>query len=120
MGIPFYESIDRGLYKSTDGGLTWTKKLFVSENAGVIDMVMNPTNPQVIYAASWNRIRNTMEEPSPRSGASALPQPFCAIPAAPWSPPTTAPTSLWKRPSIPIAGASTAVLIVTPVPLTSI
>lgn len=58
MGIPFFESTDRGLYKSTDGGLTWTKKLFVSENAGVIDMVMNPANPQVIYAASWNRIRN--------------------------------------------------------------
>ena len=58
MGIPFFESTDRGLYKSTDGGLTWTKKLFVSENAGVIDMVMNPANPQVIYASSWNRIRN--------------------------------------------------------------
>lgn len=61
MGIPFYESADRGLYKSTDGGISWTQQLFVSEKAGIIDMVMKPGNPQVLYAASWNRIRNNQE-----------------------------------------------------------
>ncbi|MGB3075347.1 MAG: hypothetical protein WBB36_08490, partial [Chitinophagales bacterium] len=58
MGIPFFESADRGLYKSTDGGLNWSQKLFVDEDAGIIDMVMSPSDPQVLYAASWNRIRN--------------------------------------------------------------
>ncbi|MEO6167713.1 MAG: T9SS type A sorting domain-containing protein [Chitinophagales bacterium] len=58
MGIPFFESADRGLYKSTDGGLNWSQKLFVDEDAGIIDLVINPSNPQILYAASWNRIRN--------------------------------------------------------------
>lgn len=58
MGIPFFESADRGLYKSTDGGLNWNQVLFVDEDAGIIDMVMSPADPQILYAASWNRIRN--------------------------------------------------------------
>jgi photosystem II stability/assembly factor-like uncharacterized protein len=58
MGIPFFTSNDRGLYKSTDGGLNWNQVLFVDVDAGIIDMVMDPTDPQTIYAASWNRIRN--------------------------------------------------------------
>ncbi|HUM48073.1 MAG TPA: T9SS type A sorting domain-containing protein, partial [Chitinophagales bacterium] len=58
MGIPFFESADRGLYKSTDGGANWSQVLFVDEDAGIIDLVMNPDNAQVLYAASWNRIRN--------------------------------------------------------------
>lgn len=58
MGIPFFESADRGLYKSTDGGLTWNQVLFVDEDAGIIDVVMSPADPLTLYAASWNRIRN--------------------------------------------------------------
>ena len=69
MGIPFFTSNDRGLYKSTDGGLSWSQVLFVDVDAGVIDMVMDPTNPQTIYAASWNRIRNN--EVSEVSGPDA-------------------------------------------------
>lgn len=61
MGIPFFESNERGLYKSTDGGLTWNQKLFVGTDAGIIDMVINPADPQVLYAASWNRIRNNQQ-----------------------------------------------------------
>ena len=58
MGIPFETTTDRGLYKSTDGGTTWTNILYVDDDAGIIDMVMDPNDPQVLYAASWNRIRN--------------------------------------------------------------
>ncbi len=57
MGIPFFESMNRGLYKSTDGGVSWQQVLFVDEDAGIIDMVMDPFNPQILYACSWNRIR---------------------------------------------------------------
>ncbi|MFT5166745.1 MAG: photosystem II stability/assembly factor-like uncharacterized protein, partial [Saprospiraceae bacterium] len=55
MGLPFERNNDRGLYKSTDGGLNWEQVLFVSDQSGIIDMVMNPANPQIIYAASWDR-----------------------------------------------------------------
>lgn len=61
MGIPFERNDERGLYKSTDGGDTWDQVLFVSDEAGIIDLLMNPDEPDVLYAASWNRIRNNQE-----------------------------------------------------------
>lgn len=58
MGVPFVKNNQRGLYKSIDGGKTWQQKLFVSDSCGVIDFVMNPQNPNIVYASTWNRIRN--------------------------------------------------------------
>jgi photosystem II stability/assembly factor-like uncharacterized protein len=48
---------DRGLYKTTDGGETWKRVLKVSENTGVSDVVMDPRNPDVLYAAAYQRRR---------------------------------------------------------------
>jgi photosystem II stability/assembly factor-like uncharacterized protein len=50
---------DRGLYKTTDGGQTWKAVLQVSENTGVTDVVLDPRNPDVVYAASYQRRRHT-------------------------------------------------------------
>jgi len=61
MGLPFEKSNDRGLYKSTDGGTTWQQSLFLSDSAGVIDIVMDPFDSQTLYAAGWNRIRNAFK-----------------------------------------------------------
>ncbi len=61
MGLPFERGRDRGLYRSYDGGNSWEQVLFVSGQAGVIDVVMDPTNPQIIYAATWDRIRSNRE-----------------------------------------------------------
>jgi len=49
---------DRGLYKSTDGGKTWKHSLNISENTGVTDVVMDPSNPDILYAASYQRRRH--------------------------------------------------------------
>ncbi len=49
---------ERGLYKSTDGGQSWTKTLGDDEWVGVTDMVLDPRNPDVMYAATWQRHRN--------------------------------------------------------------
>jgi len=49
---------DRGLYKSTDGGKTWTASLTISENTGVTDVVMDPSNPDVLLAAAYQRRRH--------------------------------------------------------------
>jgi photosystem II stability/assembly factor-like uncharacterized protein len=49
---------ERGLYKSTDGGKTWSNKLDINEWTGVTDLVIDPTNPNVLYLASWQRHRN--------------------------------------------------------------
>ncbi|MDC1108825.1 glycosyl hydrolase [Flavobacteriaceae bacterium] len=49
---------DRGLFKSTDGGKTWKNNLEINEWTGVTDLVIDPTNPDILYAASWQRHRN--------------------------------------------------------------
>ncbi len=50
---------DRGVYKTTDGGTTWTAVLEIDENTGVVDIQMDPRDPDVIYAASYQRRRHT-------------------------------------------------------------
>ncbi len=49
---------ERGLYKTTDGGKTWKAVITVSENTGVTDVVIDPSNPDTMYAASWQRRRH--------------------------------------------------------------
>jgi photosystem II stability/assembly factor-like uncharacterized protein len=48
---------ERGLYKTTDGGKTWQLIKFVSDRAGFVDVVMDPANPDVLYASSYERVR---------------------------------------------------------------
>lgn len=49
---------DRGLYKTTDGGKSWEQVLAISENTGVTDVVLDPRNPDILYAASYQRRRH--------------------------------------------------------------
>jgi photosystem II stability/assembly factor-like uncharacterized protein len=56
---------DRGVYQTTDGGKTWKKILFESEKSGCIDLVMDPSDPNILYASMWNRIRRRWSDPVP-------------------------------------------------------
>ncbi len=58
IGSPWGEHPQRGVYKTTDGGQTWEKILFVNERTGVADMVMDPTNPNKILVAMWEHKRD--------------------------------------------------------------
>ncbi len=49
---------DRGLYKTTDAGKTWKAVLTISENTGVVDVAMDPGNPDILYAAAYQRRRH--------------------------------------------------------------
>jgi photosystem II stability/assembly factor-like uncharacterized protein len=49
---------DRGLYKSINGGVTWEKILNISENTGITEVLMDPRNPDILYAASYQRRRH--------------------------------------------------------------
>jgi photosystem II stability/assembly factor-like uncharacterized protein len=57
QGKAFANSQERGVYKSTDGGKSWKRTLFVGDSAGVTDLVLDPTNPNVLYAAIWQVYR---------------------------------------------------------------
>lgn len=57
LGNLYSPSTERGIYKTTDGGKTWNKTLFANENAGAIDLVSDPANPDNLYAATWERTR---------------------------------------------------------------
>jgi len=57
LGHLYSPNKERGVYKTTDGGKTWTKTGYVNENAGAVDLVIDPNNPDVLYAAFWERTR---------------------------------------------------------------
>ncbi|MCY4672779.1 MAG: glycosyl hydrolase [Bacteroidetes bacterium] len=57
VGALYSPSPHRGVYKSSDGGETWTQTLYISDKAGVIDLIIDPTNPDILYAAGWHRER---------------------------------------------------------------
>lgn len=53
MGTAWGENPERGVFKTTDGGKTWTKVLYVDERTGAADLVMDPANPNKLFAAVW-------------------------------------------------------------------
>src|SRR5262245_26533666 len=58
LGRLYGPNEDRGLYKTSDGGKTWSKILHVDNNTGVIEMKMHPTSPDTLLVATWERRRN--------------------------------------------------------------
>ena len=57
IGHLYSPNEERGVFKTLDGGKTWKKTLFVNNDTGIIDVVAAPENPNVLYAASWERER---------------------------------------------------------------
>ncbi len=58
LGRLYGPNEERGLYKTTDGGKTWNRILFIDQNTGVIDMRMHPTDPDTLLVAMWERRRD--------------------------------------------------------------
>jgi photosystem II stability/assembly factor-like uncharacterized protein len=67
-GHEWTDNEERGVYKTTDGGRTWEKILYVNTRTGAIDLVMDPGDPNVIYAATWQRIRRKWNDPRNEPG----------------------------------------------------
>jgi photosystem II stability/assembly factor-like uncharacterized protein len=57
MGHLFSDNSERGIFKTIDGGHSWKKILYVDEKTGFIDLVINRKNPEILYAASYEKIR---------------------------------------------------------------
>jgi len=57
VGNPFKRNAERGVYRTRDGGKSWQKVLYISDSTGVVDLELQPGNPDVIYAAAWRAER---------------------------------------------------------------
>ena len=57
FGHPSAPNAERGVFRSKDGGKTWTKILFRNDQTGAVDLAMDPNNPNVLYAAIWEAYR---------------------------------------------------------------
>ena len=70
LGDPYGPNAERGIFKSTDGGKTWTKSLFRNDKTGAIDLSMDAANPGVLYAALWEVFRtpHSLSSGGPGSG----------------------------------------------------
>lgn len=54
LGNIYKPTEERGVYKSTDGGKNWKKVLFSNAQSGAVDLIMDPNNPRILYASTWN------------------------------------------------------------------
>lgn len=71
LGNIYKPTQDRGIYKSIDGGKSWKKTLFVNDQAGAVDLVLDPNNPRILYASTW-RAKRTPYSLSSGGDGSAL------------------------------------------------
>ena len=69
IGNPFTDHLERGVFKTIDGGQTWEKILFTNEHSGVGDMVMDPTNPNKLFVGMWDHHRTTYDFKSGGKGS---------------------------------------------------
>ncbi|WP_339884398.1 WD40/YVTN/BNR-like repeat-containing protein [Polaribacter vadi] len=71
MGDLYKPTQERGVYKTVDGGETWRKVLFSDENSGVVDLIIDPNNPRILFATTWD-VRRTPYSLSSGGKGSAL------------------------------------------------
>ena len=70
IGHLYSSNDERGVFKTTDGGKTWTKSLFINNATGIIDVAAAPGNFNVMYAASWERVRQAWNFDGDGSGSA--------------------------------------------------
>jgi photosystem II stability/assembly factor-like uncharacterized protein len=67
-GHAWTDNETRGVFKTTDGGKTWTRVFYRSSRTGATDLVMDPSNPDTVYASMWQRIRRKWSDPRVEPG----------------------------------------------------
>ena len=72
VGHAYGPNPERGVFKSTDGGRTWTKSLFLDDKIGAIDLTADPDNPRVLYASMWHVQRPPWSQYPPDNGNGAI------------------------------------------------
>jgi photosystem II stability/assembly factor-like uncharacterized protein len=70
LGDLFTDSEERGVYKSMDGGDTWKRVLYANARSGAVDLIMDPVNPDILYASTWNVRRSPYDFSSGGEGSA--------------------------------------------------
>jgi len=70
LGTAYGPQPDRGVFRTSDGGKTWEKVLFVDENTGAYDVEMDPTNPRILFATTWQLVIHTWGRTSGGPGSA--------------------------------------------------
>ena len=70
LGHLYGPSEQRGVYRSGDGGATWERILYAGDGAGAVDLVMDPTNPRILYASTWKVFRTPWQLSSGGAGSA--------------------------------------------------
>jgi len=72
LGHPYGPNVERGVFRSTDGGATWEKVLYKDENTGAVALAFDPTDPQLLYADLWSARQGPWENGSWQGPGSGL------------------------------------------------
>ena len=72
LGRLYGPSEERGLFKTSDGGVTWDRVLFIDDKTGIIDVQMKPDDPNTLIVAAWERLQGRLRLPSRRENGRRL------------------------------------------------
>ena len=107
LGDPYGPNPERGVFKSTDGGQSWTRSLFRNDKTGAIDLSMDPAHPDVLYAGLWEVYRTPHSLSSGGSGSGLF---KTTNGGAAWTEITSKPglpKPLWGKIGVSVSGADT-------------
>ncbi len=105
LGHTYGASPDRGVYKTTDGGKSWTKVLYRDDKTGAVDLAMDPGNPDVLYAGMWQAHRTPWSLSSGGPGSGLFKS---TDGGSTWTELTKQqglPTGLWGKVGVAVSGA---------------
>jgi photosystem II stability/assembly factor-like uncharacterized protein len=105
LGHSYDAHPDRGVYKTGDGGKTWERVLFRDDRSGAVDLIMDPKNPDVLYAATWQVYRTPWSMESGGPGSALYKTSDGGRTWTDLTKNTGLPSGLWGRVGISVSGA---------------
>ena len=105
LGDPYGANADRGIYRSRDGGRAWERVLFRDDKTGAVDLVMDPRNPDVLYAALWEVFRTPHSLSSGGQGSGLFKTTDGGTTWTELTKHTGLPAPIWGKVGIAVSGA---------------